>query len=58
MTTPTVTDWAAKVHAAHVHLGVSLPGNCAACRKDDRPEWVRRRDANRLPVKDYTAASR
>jgi len=54
----TVTDWGAKVHAAHVRLGVTLPGNCEACRKDDRPEWVRRAQANRLPVKDYTAAAR
>ena len=53
----TVTDWGAKVHAAHVRLGVRM-GNCEACRKDDRPEWVRRAQANRLPVKDYTAAAR
>lgn len=28
----TVTDWAAEVHAAHVRLGVRLPGNwCEGC---------------------------
>ncbi len=40
MSTTTVTDWAAKVHAAHIRLGVTLAGNCDACRKDDRPECL------------------
>jgi hypothetical protein len=57
MNTPTVTDWETKVHAAHVRLGVTLAGNCEACRKDDRPEWVRRAQSARLPVKDYSGAT-
>jgi hypothetical protein len=60
MTLPSsvVPTWAERVHEAHVRLGVKLTGNCEACRRDDRPEWVRRRDANGLPAKDYTAAPR
>ncbi len=57
MNAPTVTDWATKVHAAHVRLGVRMTGNCEACRKDDRPEWVKRAAESRLPVKDYTRAT-
>ena len=54
----TTAEWAAKVHATHVRLGISM-SNCNACLKgDDRPEWVRRAEENRLPVKDYTGAAR
>ena len=50
--------WAARVHAAHIRLGVTLLANCEACCKDDRPEWVKRATERRLPVKDYTATTR
>ena len=45
--------WAEHVHEAHRRLGIRM-GNCSLCAHDTRPEWVRRRDANGLPVKDYT----
>ena len=51
MNTPTSPKtWAERVHEAHVRLEITLPGNCAECRKDDRPEWVRRAQAHRLPA--------
>ncbi len=55
---PSSLAWAERVHLAHVRLGVRLAGNCEACRTDDRPEWVRRAQANGLPTKDYTGAPR
>jgi len=48
-----VKAWAEHVHDAHIRLGIRM-GNCAPCAKDPRPEWVRRRDANGLPAKEYT----
>jgi hypothetical protein len=46
-------SWAERVHEHHVRLGIVL-GNCEACRKgDDRPEWVKRAEERRLPVKVY-----
>ena len=49
--------WAAKVHEAHVRLGIVM-GDCDACREDQFPEWVKRARERRLPVKDYSGAAR
>jgi hypothetical protein len=46
---------AERVHEHHVRLGIKM-GNCEGCKADTRPEWVRRAEANGLPVKDFTRA--
>jgi hypothetical protein len=54
---PTVAEerWAAFAHASHQMRGVKF-ATCEACRVDDRPEWVKRAQSARLPVKDFTRA--
>jgi len=43
-----------RAHKHHVQLGIINP-NCPQCHfVDERPEWVKRAQERRLPVKDYS----